>query len=49
MYISAKQPISFVIGTAIEQRHPEIEVYEYDGNKYAYSLNMKTFDIRRVD
>lgn len=49
LYISAKQPICFVIGTAIEERHPEIEVYEFDGNKYAYSLNLKTYKIRSID
>lgn len=48
LYIAAKQPISFVVGTAIEERHPEIVVYEYDNNKYAYSLNLKTFAIEKV-
>lgn len=45
MYISAKQPVSFAIGTAIEGRHPEIVVYEYSNNEYVYSLNLKTFKI----
>lgn len=45
MYISAKQPVSFVVGTAIEERHPEIIVYEYLNNEYAFSLNLKTFKI----
>lgn len=49
LYIAAKQPICYVVGTAIEERHPEIEVYEYDGNRYSYSLNLKTFAIRRID
>lgn len=47
MYISAKQPVSFVIGTAIEERHPEVIVYEFVDNKYAYSLNLKTFNISK--
>lgn len=49
LYIAAKQPICFVVGTAIEERHPEIEVYEYDNNEYSYSLNLKTFKIRRTN
>ena len=48
MYISAKQPICYVIGSAIEERHPEIEVYEYDGNRYSFSLNLKTFAIKEI-
>lgn len=48
LFIAAKQPICFVVGTAIEERHPEIEVYEYDNNRYSYSLNLKTFAIRNV-
>ena len=49
LFIAAKQPVCFVVGTAIEERHPEIEVFEYDGNRYSYSLNLKTFVIRSVE
>ena len=38
LYISAKQPVSFIIGTAIQSYHPPIYIYEYEGGKYTYSL-----------
>lgn len=49
MYIAAKQPICYVIGTAIEARHPEVEVYEFVGNDYCYCLNFNTQRIRKVN
>lgn len=36
LYISAKQPISFIIGTAIQSYHPKIIAYEYVNGEYKY-------------
>lgn len=41
MYIAAKQPISFVIGTAIQSYHPNIYIYEYLEGNYVYPLNIQ--------
>lgn len=41
LYIAAKQPISFICGTAIQGYHPLVAVYEYDCNKYS-----KCFEIQ---
>lgn len=42
LYLSSRQAVSFVIGSAIQVRHPEVVVYEYDGTKYTWGLSMKT-------
>lgn len=34
MYIAAKQPISFIIGTAIQPGHPKVYIYEYFEGTY---------------
>ena len=41
LYICAKQPISFIIGTAIQSYHPTIYAYEYNNGKYDYCLNIQ--------
>ena len=42
LYIAAKQPISFIIGTAIQTYHPKVFAYELVGNKYKYVLCIQT-------
>lgn len=42
LYIAAKQPISFVIGTAIQTCYPNIFVYEMVGNEYKYAMCIQT-------
>ena len=38
IYIAAKQPINFVVGTAIRSYHPTIYVYEFLEGKYTTHL-----------
>lgn len=38
MYIAAKQPVSFIIGTAIRSGHPKVFIYEYSNGKYTLPL-----------
>lgn len=42
LFIAAKQPVSFVIGTAIQSYHPNIYAYEYENGHYTLSLNIQT-------
>ena len=48
LYIAAKQPISFVIGTAIQALHPKIFVYEMVGNEYKYAMCIQTGKLEAV-
>ena len=41
LYICAKQPISFIIGTAIQSYHPKIYAYEFNNGKYDHCLNIQ--------
>lgn len=41
MYIAAKQPISFIIGTAIQSYHPNVYIYEFIEGKYTTPLNIQ--------
>ena len=41
MYICAKQPISFVIGSAIQTYHPTTKIYEYSQGKYTGCINIQ--------
>ena len=34
LYVSSRQPVSFVIGTAIQSSHPPVFVYEFDQGEY---------------
>ena len=38
MYIAAKQPISFIIGTAIQSFHPMVYIYEFHECKYSMPM-----------
>ena len=42
LFVASRQAVSFAIGSAIQARHPEIIVYEFDGTKYTWGLNFKT-------
>lgn len=37
-YIAAKQPVSFVIGTAIQDYHPIVYIYEFKEGKYCMPI-----------
>lgn len=49
LYIAAKQPISFICGTAIQSYHPLVVVYEYDCNKYLKSFEIQNSKIQECD
>lgn len=34
LYVSARQPVSFIVGTAIQSSHPSVYVYEFDQGQY---------------
>ncbi len=38
IFIAAKQPISFVIGTAIQSFHPTVYIYEFQEGKYSIPM-----------
>lgn len=40
LYITSKPSISYVVGTAIQAYHPNIKIYEFINNKFAYYLNL---------
>ncbi len=48
LYIAAKQPISFICGTAIQSYHPLVVVYEYDCNQYTKCLEIQNSKIVEV-
>ena len=48
LYIAAKQPISFVIGTAIQTYHPKVYAYELVGNEYKLALCIQTGKLEAV-
>lgn len=47
LYIAAKQPISFVIGTAIQSYHPTVYIYEFHEGKYIMPLIIQEGKIER--
>lgn len=40
LYVAARQSVSFVIGTAIDKRHPNVICYEFEKNKYTWSVDI---------
>lgn len=48
LFITAKQSVSFTVGTAIQKYHPEIYIYEFAENNYKYYLKLKEQRICKV-
>ncbi len=48
LYVAAKVPIAFVVGAAIQHRHPSIWVYNFENNKYRYFIDLSKNKIRKV-
>ena len=49
LYITAKQSVSFIVGTAIQSYHPAVRIYEYRDNKFKYYLDLskgKIFEVK---
>ena len=42
LFVAAKQPVSFIIGTAIQSYHPLIYAYELINGEYKFSLCIQT-------
>ena len=40
LYITSKPSVSYVVGTAIQTYHPNVNVYEFMNNDFAYYLNL---------
>lgn len=40
LYITSKPSVSYVVGTAIQSYHPNIKIYEFINNEFAYYLNL---------
>ena len=40
LYITSKPSVSYIVGTAIQAYHPNIKIYEFINNKFAYYLNL---------
>lgn len=48
LYITAKQSVSFIVGTAIQSYHPVVNVFEYRGNHFKYYLDLSKSEIIEV-
>ena len=42
LYLSARQPISFVVGTAIQSHHPLVRAYEFESGKYTWAVDIQS-------
>lgn len=49
IYITAKQSVSFIVGTAIQSYHPDIYIYEYRENRFKYYMDLKHDKIMEVN
>jgi|AntRauTorckE6833_2_1112554.scaffolds.fasta_scaffold01677_8 hypothetical protein len=41
LYSSSRQPVSFIIGTAIQAHHPEVMAYEFENGNYNWALDVQ--------
>ncbi|MGI6644459.1 MAG: SAVED domain-containing protein [Bacilli bacterium] len=41
MYCASRQPVSFIIGTAIQSHHPEVIVYDFENSEYTWGLSVQ--------
>lgn len=48
IYITAKQPVSFAVGVAIQNYHPAVSIYEYRNNHFKYYLDLSVAKIFEV-
>lgn len=49
LYCSSRQPVSFIVGMAIQSHHPEVVAYEFDGIKYTWGLSIQKAKLVRSD
>lgn len=49
LYITSKPSVSYVVGTAIQAHHPNINIYEFINNEFAYYLNLNKGRIEKND
>lgn len=48
LFCSSRQPIAFVVGSAIQKHHPEVYAFEYEGGKYTWSVNIQKGKLIKV-
>lgn len=48
IYLTAKQSVAFVIGSAIQSCHPHVSVFNYDNNEYKYYLDIQSGKIKEI-
>lgn len=48
LYITSKPSISYVVGTAIQTYHPNINIYEFINNEFTYYLNLNKGRIEKT-
>ena len=48
IYLTAKQSVAFVIGSAIQSCHPYVRVFHYDNNEYKYYLEIQSGKIKEI-
>lgn len=41
LYLSSRQPVSFVAGTAIQSHHPHVHAYEFENGKYTWAVDIQ--------
>ena len=49
LYVAARQPVSFIIGTAIQSSDPPVFVYKFENNEYCGSLLIQEAKIKGRD
>lgn len=49
IYIAAKQSVNFVVGTAIQNYHPRIFIYEYRDNRFKYCMDLFKNKIMEIE
>lgn len=47
LYCSSRQPVSFVIGMAIQSHHPEVVAHEFEKNNYSWSLSIQKAKLQK--
>ncbi|MCR4660685.1 MAG: SAVED domain-containing protein, partial [Clostridia bacterium] len=48
LYMTAKQSVAFIVGTAIQSYHPKVRVFNYDNNNFKYYLEVQRGVIREM-
>lgn len=48
LYVASRVPIAFVVGVAIQHRHPPMRIYNFENNEYRYFIDLSKNKIRKI-